>query len=403
MVGPRRTNPWPWVVLLVLPACGEFLGLERPRDRAPSSPGVVDAGGGEAITPPCEAPTVRCGPVCADLSSSDLHCGRCDHSCLGQGCEGGRCRPVARVTELGVASNLTVGGGGVYWLGSDAMAGTFTVGRVGRDGPPCRGTGCSVDLGAWNVRFCLALLGSSVYVGHAGGFVRLGTDLRGATAVLPGASPRFGCMSDGGALVWGETGPSRVGLSYDGERETTLVDGTGADVGQLTAQGGRVFFTLSSPTQPSGVFTVSTAGSCTAFECEARVPDVGIAALAPAPAQGAVAAILLTARGSSPVVRLPVDHFCNGGDACAAPLGAVASGTTALRLVTDDRYVYWISQRAILRAPLDGSPCEGACEPLLEADSVPRDLAVDEAYVYALVDAPDADLLRRGSLLRIPK
>lgn len=87
-------------------SCGVLLGIFACTGDAPDFVGDSpnDAGGGQGndAAPPeagapapvvCTAPETACGKACADLETSDDHCGRCDHSCKGDGCSKGRCLP----------------------------------------------------------------------------------------------------------------------------------------------------------------------------------------------------------------------------------------------------------------------------------------------------------------------
>lgn len=86
---------WPPFALLAMFAC---TGSDPTIDRNPPAaldggPGVVTPEAGPAPPVTCTAPETACGTTCADLATNDAHCGRCDHSCKGDGCQSGRCRP----------------------------------------------------------------------------------------------------------------------------------------------------------------------------------------------------------------------------------------------------------------------------------------------------------------------
>lgn len=63
--------------------------------------------------PACEAPSTACGSSCVDLQTSDDHCGKCDRSCGGAGCDKGTCKPVDLLDGLTfpttIGTNSTVG------------------------------------------------------------------------------------------------------------------------------------------------------------------------------------------------------------------------------------------------------------------------------------------------------
>ena len=52
----------------------------------------------------------------ADLQTSPIHCGACDHGCLGGQCDGGVCQPRVLVEDLQLVRALALDGTHVYWL-----------------------------------------------------------------------------------------------------------------------------------------------------------------------------------------------------------------------------------------------------------------------------------------------
>lgn len=126
-MGVRRRAAFAWIAGLVAAfACSSY-GEDEPPVASPvedaSTDGTsIDApdGGSEASTqprcvpqslepPPPDDP--KCGTNTAfDLSSSDAHCGRCNHSCLGTGCVAGRCR----IVDVGPLLSYDNGGGPTF-------------------------------------------------------------------------------------------------------------------------------------------------------------------------------------------------------------------------------------------------------------------------------------------------
>lgn len=56
------------------------------------------------------------GGTCnADLQTSEEHCGRCNHSCLGGGCVSGKCQPITIGVSQESPSELVIDGDLVFW------------------------------------------------------------------------------------------------------------------------------------------------------------------------------------------------------------------------------------------------------------------------------------------------
>ena len=82
------------------------------------TPGSSDDAGGDA-------------GACVNTTSNPLHCGRCNHDCLGGDCNGGVCMPVVLVAAVGHPL-------GIATLGDDLYVADYLgyVGRINRHGPP---------------------------------------------------------------------------------------------------------------------------------------------------------------------------------------------------------------------------------------------------------------------------
>lgn len=387
-------------VTVATAACANLLGIDTPGARTevgpPADGGTEASPGGE-----CAAPQVTCGTECVDVSVSDDHCGRCGHSCRGQGCEGGHCRAVERLTEATSILALVAGGGGVFWLDRSVQPATDYLGFVPNDAPPCHGSSCSVAREVRSLEAsCLAWWRSDLYVGAGDRFLRFGRD-RSLQDVLVGARP-YECAADGDALVWITPPPTQVNLTYDGQTVNRLVTSEAArDFRYLTAQGGRVFFIDAA--REGLIASVATNAYCEPNDCPILVsgPGLGIEAMAPAPRAGAIVA-LTHKDGELAVLRFPTAARCDRGFDCGVPLGSVL-GPTNFDLTTDETFAYWLSGGAVLRARLDGAPCGSECGALLEGVEGLQRIAVDEDYVYAATYAPARSEQRSATILRVPK
>lgn len=101
-----------------------------------ASPG--DAAGG------CTGTQTLCGTSCVDLNTDDNNCGRCSHSCKGDGCDKGACKPTDLLTGLdsptGLAtSNATdqvvVNAGGALHICAKAGCANVSHALFGTSGP----------------------------------------------------------------------------------------------------------------------------------------------------------------------------------------------------------------------------------------------------------------------------
>jgi hypothetical protein len=134
-------------VLLVVPACAAVIGIKDliPGDES-NNP---DGGPGSQDAPPGQGNdqfTNNDGPITpgdedggdgglfacdADINASALHCGRCGHSCLGGGCEGGLCQPVAIAQGLGTVGGVVINDTHVYFT---TLPGDNKIQRVAKTG-----------------------------------------------------------------------------------------------------------------------------------------------------------------------------------------------------------------------------------------------------------------------------
>ena len=90
-------------------ACGSF----GEDDLGPAPALTPDGGGIEGSTAEEAGPKPPCDP--ANLVQNKLHCGRCDHDCLGGECEGGVCKPSVLATLPKVPIGIAVDERRVVW------------------------------------------------------------------------------------------------------------------------------------------------------------------------------------------------------------------------------------------------------------------------------------------------
>src|SRR5690349_770056 len=106
-MGARHRAAFLVVALTALAlACGTFGTNEDPpivddeagMDASMPVEAAVDQDAGPTCIPQSLDPPPPEDPKCGtngapfDLTKSDMHCGACNHSCLGTGCENGRCK-----------------------------------------------------------------------------------------------------------------------------------------------------------------------------------------------------------------------------------------------------------------------------------------------------------------------
>jgi hypothetical protein len=126
----KKTNQFALALLvLAVPACAAVIGI---KDLIPGEDLTEGGAGGDGTTPgddggdpnrdggggggetDGDAGGVNCTD--ADIASnSNLHCGRCGHSCLGGACEGGVCQPIPIATGQGNVGGLVIDETHVYW------------------------------------------------------------------------------------------------------------------------------------------------------------------------------------------------------------------------------------------------------------------------------------------------
>lgn len=396
-----------WAGATGLVACNAFLGLEDPASRATPVP-VVDSGPSDVAAPVlvCEdGLQVACGNECVDVTTSEAHCGGCEHSCAGQGCEGGRCRPVDLATDLYEPTSLRVEGGEVYWFEYDTE-GTAFLGHA-RPGPtPCRGTACERQVPNIAQRKALAVIPGTVYLGLiAGGFLRFDRELATSQTVLADAQPSS-AISDGAVLLWTDVAPPRVVRSYDGLRAEDVFTSTkagGGSVATFALRQGQLYVNfIGSTAHPKGIYSVATNGFCFADDCIRFTmgPDVELGGLSASGTHLFGVDIV----GNSDLLRFPLRN-CNQGLACGTRVATMDRSEAPWPVVADDQHVYWGNPDAILRAPADGTPCPAeGCPSVLPKLAVVYDLAIDDRFLYAAVSyEPQQGSKRTARILRIPK
>ncbi len=70
----------------------------------------------------CTGSDVACGKVCAPLSTSRDHCGKCGHSCGGATCQAGQCQPLQLFTGTDAVGRLDVADINVFFASTDGVA-----------------------------------------------------------------------------------------------------------------------------------------------------------------------------------------------------------------------------------------------------------------------------------------
>jgi hypothetical protein len=90
-------------------ACGSF--SEDTTPLAPVEGGTESSVVGDERTVPPDAP---CDPQ--KTASDPLHCGRCNHSCLGGACDASVCKPVVVATTAEGVNDLVVDAQNIFWM-----------------------------------------------------------------------------------------------------------------------------------------------------------------------------------------------------------------------------------------------------------------------------------------------
>jgi len=159
------------LLFAALPACAAVIGI---KDLIPGTeddlidsgsdgtPSPNDDGGGPSS--PMDASDADAGALdCINdadaLKDNPDHCGRCGHSCLGGGCEGGVCQPIAIATGQGTVGPVAIDGTHVYW----SSFSTNTIARVVKTGGAIQPISQSPNVG--NTR-SIAVSAQHIYWGN---------------------------------------------------------------------------------------------------------------------------------------------------------------------------------------------------------------------------------------------
>lgn len=393
---------------LLLSGCNQILGTAAPRHR---SNGSVDGGAAES---PCDQ-GLRCGESCVDPRSTDAHCGACNHSCGGDGCELGICRPRVIADHFFLGRDLAVRDGTVYWtlrgVGSsldDHLLGRFD-GSVDCTGDPTdacyrpitspRGTGRS-EAGPLAQMNTLFTVGDGLYaVSLTAGLHRLDWQagyglpipLAGmASGGSPGRDAIYWWSLDGGALQ--RQGPygGDVETVVGGSDEVTLYAAVyPVNAGLLVVTEGKEIRLCPKATPPPLFATCRVVG----FE-------PGTFALAATADESSLVVVLRDGRVQIVAVG---DEACLFEPRCWRTLARlpVPRDTRAAVTLNGDVFV-GLANDAIYRVPRE-SPCNDRCPRLFEFDEqYAYRLAADAHHVYALVHPlPRGSESVEGVLVRV--
>jgi hypothetical protein len=236
--------------------------------------GPADADVDDGFDGSCPVGSLMCGDACAAFDPQN--CGACGHDCLGGGCGGGLCQPVALYDQGYQAAGIAVDATNVYW--ADFNGGTIMQAPLDGSSPALvLATGQAQPLG-------VAVDGAYVYWANfidahvrkvpigGGDVVDIASGIAGASYVAVNADAVFwtgygdgGIYSaplDGGppaAIVTGQTkandivldstrvywtteGSTVMASAFDGTNVTTLASGITFPYG-IAVNGSRVFWT----------------------------------------------------------------------------------------------------------------------------------------------------------------
>jgi hypothetical protein len=297
-----------------------------------------DAGGGDAAGM-CDGGLASCNGACIDLATDGHNCGACGHDCLGGGCSGSACLPVALATGQASPFGIAVDSQRVYWANNDLDASFAS----------CPLSGCA-DAGATTL-LDKQSLPADVFV--ANGHLYMTT---------------YGYGGDGGTngtvLACDPNDCSSTLVNLASEPSSNPV----AVVANSTA----VFWANSK---------AGTIGSCGVAGC--TTPGTFATDTPTGPWYG-----LAIAGGSLFWTSHPKDagavYSCPLGG-CASPTLVASSGGSPFDLAADGTYVYWTTDTGgqVLRCPLAGCANQA---PFVVADNQagPGGIAVDASGVYWL-------------------
>lgn len=396
----------------------------------------VDGGG---LCVPCSPGEVACGATCAKLKESPQHCGECGHACTGTSCEDFRCKGVEIASGFQNPNRIAASGDAVYWVekGRDGVA-RDALGRLFKtDKEPCTGRQtCTQDLtvipdgGVLNTRdpAGLAINGASVFVGTRLGIFRASADLTGPVtapyAALGARGVNF--YADGVRLCWAAESSSVLFLCGDenGSTPKEVISGNSSTSGAFLVVDGFLYGVV----ETNSSFRVvrgALDGTCVAARdgCKVILDDGLRAITSLAYADGWLYWRSVVATGLHGIFRKRLDSPCTTGTDC---FEVVAEGiptetvTSARRLLTDGRYVYWHTDRSLNRQRIGGVcrgdecnqpvtlPTSNATNPgsqrlMLSGFELIFDIAQDDQFLYVAGRSPQTPSDKAGVVVRVPK
>lgn len=304
----------------------------------------------------CIAPPANDASTCdanANLKADSVHCGACDHSCLGRACVGGVCEPetVFVVSAALYAAGLSLDKDFVYLAGGSSMAGA------------------------------------------QGAIVRVAkTSLLSATTVASVGAPVFRVVDTGSELFWtqgalGDAGPPNRGIGR------VVLPGVGSFVAPWVGNQSSPYALAFDETS---IFWSNFLGD----------GDVWQAARAGAPGEHRIAA----AQGAAGVAvdashvfwttALPVGNVMRASKDGANAVPLAMNQSFPFAIFVDDESVYWTNFTAggsVMRVSKSG----GAPIEIARDQERPNSVWVDGASVYWSNAGPTGSAL--GSVSRAPK
>jgi hypothetical protein len=309
--------------------------------------------------PSSEASSSTTGLACgADLQSDPLHCGACDHDCLGGACEGGACRAVVLADDIAFPEGIAATASTVFVSADD---GVFAVPQQGGATVAITGSlarGVAVD----DQRVYFALLIDEVI----------------GSAALDGSDLQI-LATTAGSLPWAIalTASEVVWVGADGVRRVAKTGGLVEILAQPDPP--EAYVPQGLVVRDDAAYWANNEGTLLRVSLQGGLPDavatafstVGLAATSTHLYTVEVSA----AGGTGSVSRVPL----RGG-----ALEALMNGQSGTwKLAADDESIYWLADTdrpdaALLRMPLRGGP---ATVLATELDH-PLALAVDDEAIY---------------------
>ncbi len=340
MYGFERARAGLAAVVLSIPVLGIFSCFYHVSDLAPSA------------SASCEG---------ANLATSKLHCGACDHDCRGGECIAGVCQPLFLATDQPNASGLAMDEGFVYWT---TQTDGGTVMRAPKDGG--RRDVIASDL---NMPFDIAVDSTHAYfTTTAGGqIVAAQKDGGPRTVIADQEDTPVGIAIDSENVYWTSVGETGVIPQADGGAvRTSTKAGTirrelARDQGYLYAIAVDDTNVYWSNVTRNRIMRVNKRGG-TVEQVSDTTPN-------PPHGLAIVSGVLYWAEDGGRIMRLKLAP----GE---TPSLVKAGGGTPARDVTADpsNVVYWTKPGQVWSSAL--------AEPLVSNERDPHDIAVDERAVY---------------------